>query len=299
MHSLTPVSDRRRGQLLIASAAFAWSIAGVLQRGLNLDTPTQASGRAVFAFLALAAVCRYESRRDGLTMTAATRAIGWVGIAMATCLAAASLSFIVALNNASVASVLFIQALAPFFAVVVARVFLGERASRRTWTALGIAIVGVALMVRQPESGEATGNPGRGLFFAFVMSFLFAVSIVLTRYARHVSMAPGSMLSQLMVFAVALPFAQFADIDGGDLVRLIVLGVAQMGLGQLCFVVGARLIAASETALITLLEVILGPLWVWMAYRENPGNATIVGGLVVLVAVIYQTTEGLWTRTDA
>jgi drug/metabolite transporter (DMT)-like permease len=281
-----PVTARRRGQLYIAAAAVAWSIAGVMQRGLTTDTPTQASGRAFFAFLALSVVCGYEARRDGLSIIASTRAIGRAGVAMAVCLAAASASFIIALNNASVASVLFIQALAPLVAVVLSQIFLGEHATRRTWMAMALAVFGVAVMVGGPHLGS-----GLGLTFAFIMSFLFAVSIVLTRYARHVSLAPGSALSQFLVFICALPFAHFSTVGWSDLWRLAVLGVFQMGLGQLCFVVGARLIAASETALITLLEVVLGPVWVFLFYRENPGTATLMGGVLVLGAVTYQATE--------
>ena len=203
---------------------------------------------------------------------------------MAVCLAGASGSFIIALNHASVASVLFLQTLSPFVAIVVSQLFFSERATRRTWTAMGIAVVGVAVMVGGPHIGSTYG-----LLFGLLMSFLFGLSIVLTRYARSVSMAPGSAPSQLLVFVVAIPFASISSITEGDLTRLVILGVFQMGLGQLCFVMGARLIDAGETGLITLLEVLLGPLWVWLFYRENPGVGTLIGGVILIGAVVYQT----------
>ncbi len=279
-----PAQLRRRGQLYIMVAAVAWSIAGVMQRGLTIDTPTQAAGRAFFAFLALSGVCIFEARRTNQRLFDFVRAIGWAGVAMAVCLAGASGSFIIALNHASVASVLFLQTLSPFVAIVFSHLFFGERAARRTWVAMGIAVVGVAVMVGGPRIGSTYG-----LLFGLLMSFLFGLSIVLTRYARSVSMAPGSALSQLLVFVVALPFAHLSTITDGDLTRLVILGVFQMGLGQLCFVMGARLIDAGETGLITLLEVLLGPLWVWLFYRENPGVGTLIGGVILIGAVIYQT----------
>ena len=64
-----------------------------------------------------------------------------------------------------------------------------------------------------------------------------------------------------------------------------------MGLGLAFLTVGARLIPAAEVALITLLEVVLGPLWVWIGYSETPGLATLVGGAVVIVAVLLQTMQ--------
>lgn len=282
-----PVKDlHRRGQFFVALAAVAWSFAGVLQRGLKLDIPTQAASRSGVAFVALSVVVFLEARRTNQTIVAFVRAPGWPGALMAVCSGGASACFIFALNRTSVASVLFIQALTPLVAVVLARVFLGERASRRAWIAMSIAAGGVALMVGGPQVGSITG-----LIAAGAMSALFAVTIVLTRFAKSVSMAPASALSQFLVFLCALPFAHLSTVGKGDLLRVVLMGVFQMGLGQLCFIIGARLIAAAETGLITLLEVVLGPLWVWIAYSESPGAVTVIGGLVVIAAVIFQSTE--------
>jgi drug/metabolite transporter (DMT)-like permease len=104
-------------------------------------------------------------------------------------------------------------------------------------------------------------------------------------------MAPAICLSQLLVLVVVGPFAQPSTVDERDLLLLIFLGVGQMGLGLVLFTMGARLIVASEVALITLLEVVLGPFWAWVAVGETPAAMTIVGGAVVTAAVILQTTE--------
>jgi drug/metabolite transporter (DMT)-like permease len=282
-----PVKDlHRRGQIFVALAAVAWSFAGVLQRGLKLDIATQAATRSGVAFLALAVVVIVEARRTREPLWSFVRAPGWPGVVMAVCSAGASASFIFALNRTSVASVLFIQALTPLVAVVLARVFLGERASRRAWLAMSIAVAGVALMVGGPKVGSTSG-----LIAALVMSTLFATTIVLTRFSKAVSMTPASALSQLLVVLCALPFAHLSTVRQPDLVRVVLMGVFQMGLGQLCFIIGARLIAAAETGLITLLEVVLGPLWVWIAYSESPGTVTVVGGLIVVGAVVIESTE--------
>jgi drug/metabolite transporter (DMT)-like permease len=73
-----------------------------------------------------------------------------------------------------------------------------------------------------------------------------------------------------------------------DLVLIVLLGVGQIGLGLAFLTIGARLIPAAEVALITLLEVVLGPLWVWLTISERPGNGTLLGGAVVVVAVVLQ-----------
>ena len=132
---------QRRGQIYVALAAVAWSTAGVLQRQLTLDTPTQVFGRAAFAGAALLVWVAIAERGR---VVHAFRAVGVAGLAVALCVATASCSFIAALNQTSVARVLFILALAPVLAAALARVTLGEPLTRRTVVAMALALAGVA-----------------------------------------------------------------------------------------------------------------------------------------------------------
>ncbi len=277
------VSTHQRGRLFVALAAVAWSTAGILQRELTVDIPTQMAGRALFAVLGLLAYVAIVERGD---VVRAFRAIGRGGLLIALLLAVSSASFITSLNYASVANILFMQALAPVLAAVLG-MLLGESVGRRTWLAMAIAIAGVALMVGGP------GRPGAlGLGLSFLMTLSFAATLVLTRHLRNVSMAPATCLSQLLVLVCAAPFAQPSQIGGQDLGLLVSLGIGQIGLGFVLLTIGARLIPAAEVALITLLEVVLGPLWVWIFLGEGAGAATLAGGAVVLAAVAIQVRAG-------
>jgi drug/metabolite transporter (DMT)-like permease len=120
------------------------------------------------------------------------------------------------------------------------------------------------------------------------MSVSFAVTLVITRHRRDVSMAPAMCLSQVAVFVLAAPFAQLAHVGALDVTLFAVLGIAQIGIGFIFLTIGARLIPAGEVALITLLEIVLGPLWVWLFLSEGPSAATLAGGLIVLGAVLLQ-----------
>ncbi|MHB8651338.1 MAG: DMT family transporter [Gaiellaceae bacterium] len=273
--------EQRRGRLYILFAALAWSTAGVLQRGLSLDTPTQLAGRAVFTVAALLVYVAVVQRGR---FRASFRDIGRAGLGVTILMAVSATTFITALNHTTVANVLFMQALAPILAAGIAAVTLHEHVSRRTVAAMALAVAGVAAMVGAP------GRPsllGEGL--AFVMSLSFAGMLVFARRGREVSMAPATCLSQVLVLLVFAPFAHPSQIGGRDLGLLVALGVGQMALGLIFLALGARLIAAAEVALISLLEVVLGPLWVWLARGERPGNGTLGGGIVVLVAVVLQT----------
>jgi drug/metabolite transporter (DMT)-like permease len=273
-------SPTRRGRTFVALAALAWSSAGVLQRGLSVGVATQVSGRAFFAVLALLAYVLIVERGHPLR---GFLAIGRDGLAIAALMAISSGSFIVALNHTSVANVLVLQALSPLIAAALAALVLHEGVTRRTLLAMVLAVVGVGVMVGSPGHSDALGE---GL--AFLMSISFATAIVLTRRSRSVSMAPATCLSQALLLLTFGPFARPGGVDGHDLGLLFLLGFGQIGLALIFLMIGARLIPAGEVALISLLEVVLGPIWVWLARSERPSTATIVGGAIVLLGVLVQ-----------
>jgi drug/metabolite transporter (DMT)-like permease len=277
--SVDLAAQHRRGRVYVALAAVAWSTAGILQRELSVGIGTQLAGRALFAVLGLLA---FVAVAEHGAVLRAFRAIGGGGLAIAALMAISSGSFIIALNHATVANVLFMQALAPILAAALGTL-LGEPVSRRTWVAMAVALAGVALMVGGPGHPSLLGES-----LALLMSISFAVTLVITRHRRDVSMAPATCLSQLVVLLAAAPFARPGEIGGRDLMLLALLGVGQIGLGLMFLTIGARLIPAAEVALITLLEIVLGPMWVWIFLSEQPGAATIAGGVIVLAAVGIQ-----------
>jgi drug/metabolite transporter (DMT)-like permease len=175
------------------------------------------------------------------------------------------------------------QAAAPMMAALLGWAVLSERVDRRTWAALALAGAGVALMVAGSfdAGAAAVGLP-------FVMSASFAAVIVIARHRREVSMMPATCASQVLVVVACLPFVAPGSASGNDWAILAALGVGQMGLGLAFLTIGARLIPPAQVAVISLLEIVLGPLWVWLAYDERPSAATIAGGLVVVAAVVVQ-----------
>jgi drug/metabolite transporter (DMT)-like permease len=261
-----------------------WSLAGILQRQLHISLASQLAGRAAFAFFAVLVFVAVAERGQVIR---AFRAIGRRGLAVAVLMAIASGSFITALNDTSVANVLVIQALTPLAAALIG-LLAGEPVRPRTWVAMGVAVAGFVLMAGAPT------RPGlSGLVFSFITTVAFAAMIVVVaRGKADVSMAPATCLAQVLVFAMFAPFAHFGEMGGANLGWLALLGVVQMGLGLFFLSLGARLIAAADVALISQLENVLGPVWVWLAGIEHPSVPTIVGGIVVIGAVAFQITLG-------
>ncbi len=276
---MAPADAARRGQLLVGAAAIAWSTAGPVQRAVDATPATQVAIRAGVAAIALFA---YLAWRRGGDAFAAVRTIGPIGLVVACDLALVSTVFILALDRTSVAHVLLFQAISPFLAALLAWLVSGELVSRGTWAAMAAALAGVAIMVGGSlGSGDISGDA-----LCVLMSTGFAGILVITRRHHEISMTPATAVGMVIAFAVMAPFSDFGVVSARDFTLLASLGVAQMALGLILFTAGARLIPAAQAGLITLLEIVLGPLWVWLLYQEDPGIPTLLGGAVILATVL-------------
>ena len=164
---------------------------------------------------------------------------------------------------------------------------MSERIARRTWLAIAVAAVGMTVMVAGSLDAGALA-----VVLPFVMTASFAVVIVITRQRQEVSMLPATCASQVLVVVVLAPFVSIGSATSSDWRIFFLLGVFQMGVGLTLLTIGARMLPSAEVALLTLLEVVLGPLWVWLAYSERPSATTLVGGAIITAAVIVQATAG-------
>jgi drug/metabolite transporter (DMT)-like permease len=233
----TRPGTRPLGSAYVALAALMWSLAGILQRQLRMSLASQLAGRAAFAFLAVLAFVAVAERGQVIR---AFRAIGRPGLAVAALMAASSGSFVTALNHTSVANVLVIQALVPLASALLGLV-VGEPVRPKTWTAMGIAAAGFAVM------GGAPTRPGlSGTVFSLIAMLTFAATIVVARHKADVSMAPATCLSQVLVLAVFAPFAHVGQMGGANLGYLALLGIVQMGLGLFFLSLGAVVCQVTE-----------------------------------------------------
>lgn len=271
----------RRGALLVAGAALAWSSAGLIARAATTDPWTTLFWRSVFACVFLVIYIGLRDRRGAVR---AFRQLGLPGLGVALSFGTSMMCFIIALEKTAVANVLIFQAAAPFVAAILAWVWLGERVSISSGLAILATITGIVVMVSDSiEKGRILGD-----LLSAVMGVSFAVMIVLARRHRDVPMTAATCLATAITAIVSLPFATFI-LSSADFTLLALFGVGQMGLGVVMFTSGVRLIPAADAGLITVLEVILAPIWVWLAFGENPGPRAFIGGTIVLFAVIGHT----------
>ena len=120
-----------------------------------------------------------------------------------------------------------------------------------------------------------------------MIPFAAAANLVTLRAAHaRVDLIPAVMLGGALSCLIALPLALPFNASSRDLVLLALLGVFQLGLPCMLLVIASRVLRAPEIALLALLEVVLGPLWAWLGAGETPGNATLYGGAIVLMALV-------------
>jgi drug/metabolite transporter (DMT)-like permease len=282
--SAPPVSpgDYRRGALLVTGAIVVWSTAGVLARWVEVDPWTTLFWRSVFAAASLLA---YLVWRDGPRWTEGFRRLGRVGVAMGLCFAASMICFINALALTTVAAVLVFQAAAPLFAAVLAYLFLRERVTPRTAWAIALSLLGVGLIV------SSSGDAGRmwGNLISAAMGLTYAFTVVLARMERNVPTTEATLLGVVVVAIVSAPMAEMS-VPAWDMALLAIFGIFQMGLALIMFTTGVRLIPSADAGLISVLEAVLAPIWVWLVFREDPGTMTLIGGAVVIAAVAWAAT---------
>ncbi len=276
-------AQHRRGLMLVAGAAVVWSSGGLLARLVAADPWTILFWRSTFACLFLLGYAWLMNRGR---LIATFRELGWPGVALGLCFATASSCFIIALSLTTVANIMFIQSSAPFIAGLLGWLLLGERVSARSWMAMGAALAGIAVMLYGSFDG---GGRLRGDLLSIVIAVAFAAAIVTTRRHKELRMMPATCFATAFAAAIALPFAAPLSVGSVDLVYLLLFGVGQMGIGLVLFTGGARLVPAAEAGLISILEAILAPLWVWLLLAEDPGGYTLAGGAIVLAAIVVHT----------
>jgi drug/metabolite transporter (DMT)-like permease len=274
--------DEKLGIVLVFCSALTWSFGGVIARFLTTtDMWTIVLWRSLWA---AAFLIGFMLIRDGWRGTIMLfRNIGPAGLAVAVCFAIGSTSFIVALSYTTVANILLIQAGVPLIAALIAWMTFGEKPAPATWAAIAAVIFGVGVMVSDSLGGEVS-LIGNGL--AVLVSVAFALATVITRRHAQVRMTPAVCLATIISACTASALASGYAVSQADMVLLFAFGALNLGLGLACFVTGARLIPSAVAALIGTFEPVLGPIWVWLVHGETPSERTLLGGSLIVIALL-------------
>jgi drug/metabolite transporter (DMT)-like permease len=286
--AVTP-REHRRGILLMVGATLCWSIAGLLTRNSSIANGWEVTfWRSFYTAAFLAAVLLVSHGRGAI---AQIRAVGVHGAISGALFAVMFTCFMLALTRTSTANTLVLTSTSPFYAALLGWLFLHERIPLRTWVAMPCAFAGIYLMFADSvETGGFAGN-----LIALLVPLAFGVNIVvIRRTGHHIDLLPTVMLGGLISAVVTLPFALPFTANSFDHLLMLGLGVVQLGIGCVLMTRAARYLRATEIGLLSLLETILGPLWTWIGVGETPANMTLIGGGIVIGALLANELAGLW-----
>ena len=279
-------ADYVRGFGLATVGVVVLSPDSLLVRLIETDVWTLLFWRGLLAALALGAIlaARYRSATPQIL-----HAIGRLGVVAAILMAVSTVMFVTSIRLTSVANTLVILSATPLFAAVLGRVFLREAVPAHTWIAVTAVFVGIAVIF----AGSLGGGTLEGDLSAVGAAFTFAGAFVIFRHARGVDMAPTLVLMGLILAVGVSPLASPLAVDMRAFTYLLVLGVVVLPVSFVLIVAAPRYIPAPDATLITLLEAVIGPLWVWLVLAEVPARETFLGGAVILGTLILRAAAGL------
>ena len=283
--------EARRGLIFVFMAGVLWSTVGLGIRMIDEATVWQILlYRSISLSLFLAMVIYLRSHGNFLKVV---KAAGLPGCIAGLSLVGAYSGGIYGIQSTSVANAMLLFAAAPFMAAMLGWIFLRERVRKATCVAILFAILGIGIMVQdKTQSGAAL----LGNLSALGGAFGFAVFSVALRWGRSGDMLPAVFLSGIFAIFITSTICFFNGlsfrISVNDTSISMGMGVFQVGAGLVLYTLGSKTLPAAELTLLSLAEVLLGPLWVYLFLNEVATLNTLLGGLVLLLAIAGNAISG-------
>ncbi len=273
----------RSGVLLVLAAGICWSSMGLGIRHIEVANVWQI---LFFRSLALTPLLLLvlTLRARGNPFPIIQRA-GLAGVVGGISLVFAFSGGILAIQTTSVANAMFLFAAAPIFAAVLGWLVLKEHVRNATWISMMAALVGIVIMVWEGISiGRIIGNVA-----ALISALGFAVFTISLRWKKLDDMLPTVFLAGLFAIIIAGALCQIKgyglDVPKRDILIALALGVFQVGAGLILYTLGSKTVPSAELALLSMTEVVFGPFWVWLFLGETAGGYTLLGGMILLIAI--------------
>ena len=211
---------------------------------------------------------------------------GKSGLLVAALYGATSLTFITAVYNTSTANLVFILAFNTMFAALLSWMFLRQRPRPVTFAAMAAMILGIGIIV-----GDSIGSGTLfGDFMAGLSAFMVAAAITVTR-ATGRDMGFAALVAVIIPAAVAAVMVLRTGYDVAEPWWIIFNGAVVMPISFFCLATGPKYISGPEVAMFYLLETVLAPIWVWLIFAERPTTQSLIGGAILIAALVA---HSLW-----
>lgn len=220
------------------------------------------------------------------------KAIGKTGIFVAVFFAICNISFIFSLENTTAANTLVIIATTSMWAALISFLLLKERINRPTLITMIVSFIGVFIVV----SDNLGNGSWRGDVFALIAAISMAFGFTLIRRKSHVNMIPASALSAFIAAIATVAFIGPIAYSSDQWGAIVLVGAVVLPVSFACMTLGPRYIPSAEVSLLLLLETTAGPLWVWMGIGEEPSVNSLIGGAIVVTALMLHSINRLRRR---
>ena len=285
-----------RAVLVMVIVALMWSMAGVVTRQLESARSFEVTfWRSFFTAVSLLVLLPAWQGRAVFTRIRQAGSALWLS---GLCWSVMFTAFMLALTLTTVANVLVTLAIGPFLTALVSRVVIGHRLMPRTWGAIAVAGAGIAWMY----AGQADfSSQWTGIAVALAVPVAAACNWTVVQHSRthgqQVDLVPAVLVGAVLSSMATLPLAFPLQATLHDVGLLAVLGLFQLAIPCVLAVMCAGVLKAPEVSLLALLEVIFGILLAWMGAGEVPGPNVLVGGLLVISALVINELMGWMKKT--
>jgi drug/metabolite transporter (DMT)-like permease len=276
------VEGRQRGWALAGFGMLMVSTDSFFIRKADFDSWTIAFLFGVSSTIALSVVYRFTADESPARAFrhAPLPTAGVVALSACT-----QIAFTGAVNHTAVSNVVVIVAATPIFAAVLAWLILRERTERRVVIAIGLVVVGI-LVVVSGSLGEPTLD---GDLLALTAIVLFSLSVIIWRRHPEINRPLALAASSATMAVVTAPLASIGDAPTRVFVAVGLMGLVFNPIGRMCYSNAPKYAPAAEVALFTPVETAAATTWAWIFFSERPSAQTVVGGLIVIAAVLYGT----------
>jgi drug/metabolite transporter (DMT)-like permease len=278
------------GALFVLAAGLSWSFTGVFIRlAPGLNSWQFLTWRSFGVACAFAFILRSQGREP---LLARLFAMGRTGVVVALSLCVSSIAFIVSMKTTTVANALFLASCSPILAALLGRTILGEKLSLSQAASVALGLAGLGVIVGGGlEAGSLAGN-----VMGVLTALGFAGASVAMRYGPRRDYSSAVLAYGLLASAIS---AAACHARGDALVpsaaealTAFAAGFLVMGLGFALFLRGAPHVPAAGQTVLAQTETIFGPIWVWLAFGETPAVTTLIGGAIILAAVVWMAAAG-------
>ncbi|MES2482457.1 MAG: DMT family transporter [Pseudomonadota bacterium] len=273
-----------RAVALMVLVTLMWSIAGVVTRQLEQARSFEVTfWRSLFTALSLLVILPALQGRVVFSKLRHGGSALWLS---GLCWSVMFTAFMLALTLTTVANVLVTMAVGPLLTALIARLFIGHRIAPRTWLAIVAAGAGIVYMY----GGNFAAGQAAGSLVALAVPLAGAINWTLTQrsHARgqNVDLVPAVLIGAVLSSLYTLPLALPLQATGHDISLLALLGLVQLAIPCTLAVMCARVLKAPEISLLALLEVIFGIALAWLGAGEQPGARVMLGGALVIGALV-------------